>query len=57
MVIQLVSALAGAVLGLGSMPPKPRQPRLPAALRSALAQLQAGTAPQGRGLVLQASAE
>jgi hypothetical protein len=28
------------------MPPKPRQPRLPAALRSALAQLQAGAAPQ-----------
>ena len=28
------------------MPPKPRQSRLPAALRSALAQLEAGTAPQ-----------
>lgn len=29
-----------------SMPPKPSQPRLPAALRSALAQIQAGAAPQ-----------
>lgn len=28
------------------MPPKPRQPSLPTALRSALAQLQAGAAPQ-----------
>lgn len=28
------------------MPPKPRQPPQPAALRSALAQLQAGAAPQ-----------
>ena len=28
------------------MPPKPRQPRLPAALRSALARFQAGAVPQ-----------
>ena len=34
------------MLGLGRMLPKPRQPRLHAALRSALAQLQAGSPPQ-----------